>query len=147
MLQPVSTGKLGTIRKLDLSSDILTRIERYCFYNQYEANTINYAKLKKRESLKLISLALSRNTVDFGNHWAFGYPAPIPENDPDDEPIPRSMDEVLIDAEHLQLQASNCEICGNYQNISNNLNMVYSPRIFCFCEEEEEEEDNEPAWG
>ena len=123
-LHAVSGEKLSAIRACDLPTDILTTIERYCFYTTREANAINKVKLQKKEINALITGAMSRNTVSFEDHWAFGFPNQYdPVYDPE-QPV----------VERLQLQATNCCVCGNYKAVTNfDPTMNVSPRIYCRC--------------
>jgi hypothetical protein len=121
-LHAVSGKKLSAIRACELPSDILTMIERYCFYTISEANAINQVKLQKKKMNALIVAAMSRNTVDFENHWAFGFPNLY---DPPEQPY----------EERLQLQATNCSACGNYDETVTSFNptVIVSSRIYCRC--------------
>jgi len=113
LLCPVSKQKLFTLSKLWLNNDILNIIQSYCYFNWKDAQTINFANTMKKKIHALILEAMSRNTDNFENHWAFGYP-----ND---------------HAERLQLQAENCSSCGNYITTSQNFGLLHQI-VLCSCD-------------
>ena len=112
LLRPVPTIRLNELSKIDLSTDVLNVIKSYCYYNYRDSLIINCAKWYKQMTNSLILEAMSRNTHHFENHWGFGFYIDHP-------------------TERLQLQAENCDRCGNYVSISE---AVYiPPSLVCGC--------------
>ena len=120
-LQPVSTKKMLIIQNAMPNEDMFQTVLRYCYYNSKDAKQINETKRKKAEVAALITLALSRNTEPMGNHWAFGiYPFVLDVDDP------------RLQHENLQLQAVNCQICGEYERLSRG-DLPQTSAIRCKC--------------
>jgi hypothetical protein len=120
-LQPISKETRFVLQQLDTHEDILHTILGFCFYDRTQAERINSTKRHKQEICIRIRSALSRNTCVFANHWAFGFPNRF-ENG-----------EFELFEETLQLQASNCDICGQYQQFHAHDPALYSDTILCTC--------------
>ena len=113
LLTPVPKTTLREISNLELNDDVLNVIKSYCYHKHSDALIINCTKWYKQMTNFLILEAVSRNTQCFENHWGFGFPSGHL-------------------TERLQLQAENCERCGNYISISNDDNL-FSHHIYCRC--------------
>ena len=113
-LRLVPKTTMYEISKLIVNSDVLDYIKSYCYYNYRDSLVINTTKHYKLLINSLILEAISRTSGgDFENHWAFGFPS----------------DSIT---ERLQLQAENCDRCGNYISVSHDTNL-YPQHIFCNC--------------
>lgn len=123
LLRPTSKEKLFVLRQLNLNPDILHILLGFCLYDRQTATTINFIKIQKSQMCNILTSAMSRSTCEFGNHWAFGFPNMYSEE--------RNGDLVQLE-ENLQLQATNCDRCGNYQ-FQAQTQPLYPRVIVCAC--------------
>jgi len=121
-LQPISKETRFVLLQLDIDQDILHTILSFCFYDRNQAERINSTKRHKQELCNRITSALSRTTCEFANHWAFGFPNRFADNG-----------ELEFFDETLQLQATNCDTCGNYQQFHAHDPSLFSQIILCTC--------------
>lgn len=91
---PPRIDKQLVLNRLPLNDDILYLIKRFSFYDMETMRMRRVIQERMKHIAERIKHAISRNTCEFGEHWAFGF-------------LETSM-------ETLQLQATNCAVCGNY---------------------------------
>jgi len=116
-----SITKQMCINKFHLPNDLLNEIKSYCFYDIKTWELMNFIKSKK----KRIGYLFRNATISRANPYDLYFR----DENTDEQWVFWTFDEE--DGRNKQFQAFNCNCCGNYKIVANEL--YYTDKIICQC--------------